>query len=87
MGGFTSPALTLSRPARTCVRPVAPYNRLHRPSGRQLDALPLRWSEEKYAVVPLKRGELLGLGRAMGIGDLNRKSPGSAVRTVPGRII
>ena len=47
MDRFTSPALALSRPARTVVRPVAPLNRPHRAFGRQLDALPSRWSEEK----------------------------------------
>jgi hypothetical protein len=40
MDRFTSPVLTLSTPARTFVRPVAPHNRPHRTSGRQLDALP-----------------------------------------------
>ncbi|PHY13879.1 hypothetical protein CSW58_02900 [Caulobacter sp. B11] len=76
MDRFTSPVLALSRPARTVVRPAAPLNRPHRAFGRQLDALPSRWSEENYGAawegaasildIPGGRGrralKLLGLG-------------------------
>jgi len=49
MDRFTSPVLALSTPARTFVRPVAPYNRpqshVRSPAGRP----PPRWGEKHYA--------------------------------------
>jgi hypothetical protein len=67
MDRFTSPVLTLSRPAQTFVRPVAPHNRPHHPSGRQLDVLPRGGARRSMRAVleGVRRFSIVTLGAAV----------------------